>query len=551
MQARERERTSRGTGRAVAGAILLALVLAACSDAPAPLDPATLTIAEMHAALRDGRTTCVEIARRSLARIAALDDAGPALNAVLETNPDALAIAAELDAAYAERGPVGPLHCVPLAVKDNYGTGDRMRTTAASLTMGDFVAREDALSIAKLRAAGALPIAKVNMDEFATGATGYSSRGGQTLGAYKLNRIPGGSSGGSAVAVAAGMAVLATGSDTAGSIRIPAAFNSLVGIKPTLGLIGRSGIVPASLDLDVPGPLARTVTDAAIALGAMTGIDPGDPATEASAGRFFTDYTPFLDPDGLRGARLGVLRELLGNPLGGLNPEVDATLASSLAAMGAHGATLVDPTTVPHVVGEDDFFEMLVVLGSGSFAPDVDAYFATDGAGAPVRSAEDILRAARALGPDVVKNLPQLEAAVATVVTPEQRAHALALRARLVDAVVGAMDAAGVEALVFPTLLCPATPLPGVIDPDFVCVGAPPMPYAFGEAFGGDPILLASLAGLPEITVPAGYTRDGAPIGVSFLGRPFSEPTLLRLAYAFEQATQARRPPSFGSSAAG
>jgi len=309
------------SGRLLVATLLCASTPAACSDAPAPFDVTTATVADVQSALRDGRVTCREIARQVSARIDAVDDAGPRLNALLETSPDLDADAAALDAAYAAGGPVGPLHCVPLAVKDNYGTGDRMRTTAASLTMGAFVAPEDAFSVAKLRAAGALLVAKANMDELAFGATGYSSRGGQTVDAYLGNRIPGGSSGGSAVAVASGMAVLATGSDTAGSIRIPAAIASLVGVKPTLGLIGRTGIVPASKFLDVGGPLARSVTDAALMLGAMTGVDPGDPATEASAGRSYDDYTPFLDANGLDGARLGVLRAALDEPLSGQNAD--------------------------------------------------------------------------------------------------------------------------------------------------------------------------------------------------------------------------------------
>jgi amidase len=452
-------------------AAIVTLVGAACSDAPdSALDVESATVADLHEALRAGRTTCVAIARAALERIATLDDVGPALNAILEINPDAESIAAELDAAHAARGPVGPLHCVPLVVKDNYATGDRMRTTAASLTMGDFVAASDAFSIAKLRAAGALFVAKANMNEFAFGVSGYSSRGGQTLDAYDLDRIPGGSSGGSAVAVAAGMAVLATGSDTGGSIRIPAAFNGVVGIKPTLGLIGRSGIIPVSENLDVPGPIARTVSDAAVMLGVMAGVDPGDPETAASSGRTHGDYTPFLDPEGFRGARIGVLRVLMETALGGMNGDVDDAFASGLTVMDARGATLVDPADVPRTVTDDEILEMLTVLANGAFASDVGAYLARDGAGAPVQSAADIVAAARALGPDVVKNLDAIEAAATASFTAEETARAFELRERFIATIV---------------------------------------------------------------------------VAISFLGRPFSEATLIRLAYAFEQATLARRPPRF------
>ena len=529
--------------------VVLFALLAACSDANrSPFDVTTASVADVREALADGRVTCREIARQVTERIATVDDAGPALNAVLETNPDLERDAAELDRAYAERGPVGSLHCVPLAVKDNYDTGDRMRTTAASLVMGDSITPEDASSIAKLRAAGALLIAKVNMDEFAFGVSGYSSRGGQTLDAYRRNRIPGGSSGGSAVAVAAGMAVLATGTDTAGSIRIPATFNSLVGIKPTLGLIGRSGIVPASRFLDVGGPLARDVTDAAIMLGAMTGLDPGDPETERSAGRFTDDYTPYLDEAGLAGARLAVLRRTLGENLHGQNADVDAALAGALEAMGARGATLVEPVVVADVLTGDEVLEILITLANDQFAGEIDDYLATHAPRAPVRSARDIAAAARALGPDVVRNMINLTAACDAEPPDEQEmARALELRARLTDAVLAALDDVDADALVFPTVLCPATPLPGIVDPTYACASAPPMPFSFGEAYGGEPILMASIAGLPEITVPAGYAADGAPIGISFLGRAFGEGTLIRLAYAYEQATRLRRAPELGT----
>lgn len=532
-----------GAGRGAALALLCAM-LAACSDGSgSSFDVATASVTDVQAALAEGRVTCREVAHRVAERIREVDDAGTALNAVLEINPDLERDAAELDRAFAA-GPVGPLHCVPLAVKDNYGTGDRMRTTAGSLVMGDSVTPEDAFSIAKLRAAGALLVAKVNMDEFAFGVSGYSSRGGQTLDAYRRNRIPGGSSGGSAVAVAGGMAVLATGTDTAGSIRIPAAFNSLVGVKPTLGLIGRSGIVPASRFLDVGGPLARDVRDAAIMLGVMTGADPGDPDTVAGSGRSTDDYTPYLDANGLHGARLAVLRETFGVALAGENADVDAAFAAALDVAGTRGAVLVDPVVVAEVLTEDDVLEILITLGNDQFAGEIAGYLPTYAPLAAVRDARDIAAAARALGPDVVKNLTNLTAACDAAPPSDARLrHALDLRARLTDAVLGALDDTGADALVFPTFLCPPSPLPGVVDPTYACASAPPMPFPFGVTYGGDPILMASIAGLPEITVPAGYTADGAPIGISFLGRAYSEGTLLRLAYAYEQATRLRRAP--------
>ena len=536
-----------GHGAALA---LLCAALAACSDAEVPpaFDVATASVADVRAALAEGRTTCRAIARQVAARVAEVDDAGPALNAVIEVNPDLDRDAAELDRAFAAGGPVGPLHCVPLAVKDNYDTGDRMRTTAGSLTMGDSVTPDDAFQIAKLRAAGALLIGKVNMDEFAFGVAGYSSRGGQTLDAYRRTRIPGGSSGGSAVAVAAGLAVLGTGTDTGGSVRIPATFNSLVGIKPTLGLLGRTGIIPASRFLDVPGPLARDVSDAAIALGVMTGLDPGDPETERSIGRSTDDYTPWLDANGLDGARLAVLRQTFGADLFAQNADVDAAFAAALDAVAARGATLVDPVVVANVLTDDDLLQILITLANDQFAGEIRDYLASEAPLAAVRDAREIAAAARALGPDVVKNLGNLVYACdAEPATDDELEHALALRARLADAILAALDGAGADALVFPTFLCPPSPLPGVVDPTYVCASAPPMPFPFGVTYGGEPILMASIAGLPEITVPAGYTADGAPIGISFLGRAFSEGTLIRLAYAYEQATLLRRPPDLGT----
>jgi Asp-tRNA(Asn)/Glu-tRNA(Gln) amidotransferase A subunit family amidase len=527
-----------GRVAALAG-LTLVLALGCAGGGDGELSFEEATIADVEAALASGRVTCRELVQRSLDRIAAIDDDGPRLNAILETNADALAIADALDAA---GGPVGPLHCVPLVVKDNFGTGDAMRTTAASLTMGDFVAPADAFVAAKLRAAGAVFVAKSNMDEWAFGVSGYSSRGGQTLDAYKLDRIPGGSSGGSAVAVAAGMAILATGSDTAGSVRIPAAFNSLVGIKPTLGLLGRSGIIPASENLDVPGPLARTVADAAKMLGVMTGVDPDDPATAASAGRSQSDYTPSLVADGLRGARVGVLREIMGVPAAGGNPDVDAAFASALAAIERLGADLVDPVAVAPAVEEEELLRALGTIGSKTFPPDLNGYLAGYGATAPLESFDDLLAASRALGPEVVRNLPTFEGIAAEPPpTAEEVAAAEEVRARYTAAVLAALDGAGAEALVFPTLVCPPGPLPDVVDPDFRCDEPP----AGLDLLRGAPPLMASVGGLPEIAVPAGFTADGLPISVSFLGRPFSEATLIRLAHSFEQATRARRPPRF------
>lgn len=525
--------------------LLGTLSLTACGGSTPPpvnFQVAEASIAAIESGFKSGTVNCHQLVQLYLSRIAGLDHAGPALNSLLDINPDALTIADALDAAYARSGPVGPLHCIPLIVKDNYDTADQMPTRAASLTMDSFTAAADAYAIARLRAAGAVPIAKANMDEWANGVAGYSSRGGQTLDAYRLDRIPGGSSGGSAVAVAASLGVIATGSDTAGSIRIPAAFNDLVGIKPTLGLLSRAGVIPFSLNFDVPGPLARSVADAATMLGVMTGVDPADPATAASAGHFYSDYTQFLDPNGLGGARVGILNDVLGLPLSGENAEVDAALSQAASQMQILGAA-VSGVVIPEPPSGDQVIGAVGVLAS-SFSDDLAAYFATYAPDAPVQSLAQIVSASLILGPQVVKVLPSLQDYLDTPApTPAQLASARQVQAELTAAIVGAMDSAQLDALVFPTMLCPATPLPGVVDNGYQCAGAPPMPFSFGASYGGQPILVASLTGLPEITVPAGFTSDGLPITISFLGRPWSEPTLIRLAYAYEQSTHWRSPP--------
>lgn len=522
-----------------------ALACAGCGGKSGSFDFDDATVESVKAALASGQVTCRELTRHYLGRIEALNRKGPELRAVLEVNPDALALADALDRAYAQSGPRGSLHCMPLLVKDNFNTGDAMATTAASLTMQDFRAPQDAFAIARLRAAGALPIAKTHMDEWAQGAAGYGSRGGQMPNAHKLNRIPGGSSGGSAIGIAAGMGVIATGSDTGGSIRIPASLNGVVGIKPTLGLIGRTGIIPSSSEFDVAGPITRTVADSAAMLGVMAGVDPGDPATLAGAGRSPGDYTRFLDASGLGGARLGVLDSFGGEALAGSNADFDAALAEALATMEARGAALSPRLAVPSFGTEAEVLAMIVTLAVGRFDEELADYF-SHYRHPSLRSWAEVVAQARALGPGVVKNLASFERILNEPKPSEaQWADAQARRSRLIAAVTKVMDDAQVDALVFLTMTCPATPLPGVVDPGYECRTATPMPYRFGQGFGGEAILMASITGFPEITVPAGFTRDGVPIAVSFLGRPFSEASLIRIAYAYEQASAKRRPPRF------
>jgi Asp-tRNA(Asn)/Glu-tRNA(Gln) amidotransferase A subunit family amidase len=279
-------------------------------------------------------------------------------------------------------------------------------------------------------------------------------------------------------------------------------------------------------------------------LGVMAGVDPGDPATSASGRPAPVDYTAFLDANGLSGARLGVLTSFTGQALAGANEEFDAAFAEALATMAGRGAALRQGLSVPAVGSDEETIGALTTLAVGRFSEEFAGYFAAyphQG----IQSFDDVLARARALGPGVVKNLASLEASVASPASAQSWADAHALRSRMIAAALKTMDDAQVDALVFLTLSCPATPLPGVVDPGFKCKGAPAMPYKFGQAFGGEGILLASMTGLPEVTVPAGFTADGVPIALSFFGRPFSEATLIKLAYAYEQASRKRRAPQF------
>lgn len=514
------------------------LLAAGCGGSSGDFQVQDASVDELRAAIVSGRISCREATRQTLARIEALNRQGPMLRAVIEVQADALSMADELDRRQRVGSPLGPLHCVPLLVKDNFNTGDGLATTAGSLVMDEYKAPADAVPVARLRAAGALPVAKTNMDEWASGAFGYSSRGGQTLNAHRLNRIPGGSSGGSAVGVAAGLGMLATGSDTGGSIRIPSAVNGVVGIKPTMGRVARTGVIPSSSALDVVGPIARSVADAALMLGILSGQDADDPA---SAGRGPVDFRPALDAQGLRGARIGVLTAFSDQPLAGANAEFDAALARALEVLQSRGAVLVPGLTVPPVANDDELLAMVRTLALARFREEIEGYLSTY-RHPTLRSLDDVVNRSRALGPDVMRNLAALEAGAQYKYSQPEWDAAQARRTQLVAAVNRTMDEAGVDALVFLTLTCPATPLPGVVDPGFQCRGAAPMPYTYGTAFGGEAILMASLTGLPEITVPAGHTRDGVPIAVSFFGRAFDEATLIRLAYAYEQATRLRRP---------
>ena len=503
------------------------------------------TIPRVEAAFSEGKLTCHQLVEAYLDSIAARDQVGPAVNSFLELNPDALTIADQLDQAFRQNGPVGPLHCVAMVLKDNYGTADQNHTTAASLTMLGFLAPSDSFQVAKLRAAGAVFLGKVNMDEWAVGANGYSSRGGQTRNPYRTDHAPGGSSAGTGAAVSANFALAGVGTDTIGSIQLPAAFDGIVGIRPTSGLTGRTGIIPGSSFTDTAGPMTRTVTDAAIILGVMAGIDPNDPATEASAGKSFTDYTPFLDRDGLRNAHIGVLRNLFGMPLSGDNDEVDATFNHAVAEMQKRGALITDPVSID---GSEADITALMTVNPYWFRPGLSDYFATFGASAPVHSLADVITASEQPGisdkvrPATLQNL--IAAQKLGDMTDPAYLSALATINTLRASLLQFMQQNGFDALVFPATTCVAPPLPGVIDPAYHC-GSVAQPLAPGEVPGAMPAVLSPISGFPAIVVPAGFSSDGLPIEISFFGAPFNEPILIKLAFAFEQATKARRAPKF------
>jgi len=468
-----------------------------------------------------------------LARIDALDRTGPELRHVIETNPDAVAIADALDAERKAKGPRGPLHGIPILLKDNVDTADRTTTTAGSLALEGSIPPRDSFVAERLRAAGAVLLGKANLSEWANirstrSSSGWSARGGQAKNPYVLDRNPCGSSSGSAAGVSANLCVLAIGTETDGSIVCPASANGIVGIKPTLGLVSRAGIIPIAHSQDTAGPMARTVRDAAALLGALVGVDPRDPATARSQGKAHTDYRPFLKSDGLRGARLGVVRNFFG-----FHPGVDARMEEALAEMKRQGAVLVDPAELPHM-GEYDQSELSVLLYE--LKTDLNAYLASLGPAARVKTLEEVIRFNEEHREREMPFFGQelfLQAQEKGPLTTPEYLEALQKNQRLsgpegIDAV---MNEHRLDALVAPT-------------------GGPAWvtDLVNGDHFSGGCSTPPAVAGYPHITVPAGFVF-GLPVGISFFGRAWSEPVLIRIAYAFEQATQRRYPPRFLPSA--
>jgi Asp-tRNA(Asn)/Glu-tRNA(Gln) amidotransferase A subunit family amidase len=484
-----------------------------------PFDIMEATIPELQAALATGQITSRELVDLYLARITTYDQQGPTLNAISTIAPKARTEAEALDAERKAKGSRGPLHGIPIIVKDNYDTAD-MQTTAGSRSLAGWIPPADAFLVKRLRAAGALIIAKSNMHEFAYGWETIGSLFGQTRNPYALTRNAGGSSGGTGAAIAANFATVGMGSDTCGSIRVPASVNSLVGIRGTQGLLSRTGILPLSHTQDIGGPLGRTVTDVAIVLDAIVGYDPADPQTAKSLGNIPERYTAFLDLKGLRGARLGLVTNFSGTAA---DPAVTAVVLAALNEMRAQGAEVVEVTIPNWQALFTAPLDPYVVIGQ-EFKFDLNAYLVQRPT-APVHSLEEILASGKVSAHETVEPRLRDAQAVATQDTKEYYEH-LARRSTIKQAILQAMAANRLDALVYPTVSQKA-PLLNELQPleSVTCY-------------------LSANAGLPAITVPGGFTADGFPVGVELLGRPWSEPTLLKLAYAYEQATRHRRSPA-------
>ena len=487
-----------------------------------------MTIAELQAQMQAGALTARAITQMYLSRIAGIDQAGPTLNAVVEINPDALEIAAALDAERRERSPRGPLHGIPILIKDNIDTADRMQTTAGSLALLGSIASQDATVARKLREAGAVILGKTNLSEWANfrsthSVSGWSSRGGQTRNPYALDRNPCGSSSGSAVAVAANLCTAAVGTETDGSIICPSHTNGIVGIKPTLGLISRAGIVPIAHSQDTAGPMARTVADAAILLDALAEPWSGERGAESEG-----TYTRFLNRAGLRGARIGVARNFCG-----FNPRVDAVFEASLAALRDAGAVIIDPANIETARQIDEpEYEVLLY----EFKADLNAYLAGLGPEAPVHSLADVIAYNVANRDRVMPYFGQEHMLMAAQpergpLTDDKYLQALADCRRLArdEGIDATLAKHQLDAIVAPS-------------------GGPAWltDYVNGDHYVGGSSTPAAVAGYPSITVPAGYVC-GLPVGLSFIGPAWSEPALICFAYAFEQMTQVRRAPEFAS----
>lgn len=499
------------------------------ASAPPAFELDEISIAQLQEGLKSGKYTARSLVAKYLDRIEDIDNKGPKLSSIIEINPEAMAIAETLDRERKEKGIRGPLHGIPVLIKDNIDTADRMMTTAGSLALVGSKPTRDAFVATRLREAGAIILGKTNLSEWANfrsnhSSSGWSGRGGQTKNPYVLDRNPCGSSSGSGAATAASLCAAAVGTETDGSIVCPSSTNSLVGIKPTLGLVSRSGIIPIAHSQDTAGPMARTVADAAILLGALSGLDERDSATSAARGKFQTDYTKFLDRDGLRGARIGVARKHFG-----FNDHVDRVMTNLITEIKKLGAVVVDPADIP-TTGKFDDSEFEVLLFE--FKADLNAYLKGLGPSAPVHSLKEIIdfnekhrdREMPFFGQELFIKAQAKGPLTDRKYLAALRKNHLLTRGQGIDL---ALRRHRLDALIAPT-------------------GGPAWPTDLinGDHFSGGYSSASAVAGYPHITVPAGYVF-GLPFGISFFGGAFSEPKLIKYAYAFEQATKVRRTPRY------
>jgi Asp-tRNA(Asn)/Glu-tRNA(Gln) amidotransferase A subunit family amidase len=477
------------------------------------------SITDIHAAMEAGQLTARDLVRIYLDRIEAYDKQGPAINAIITVNPNALARAEELDRAFAESGFVGPLHGIPVIVKDNYDTHD-LPTTAGSLSLEGSIPPDDAYQVRAIREAGAIVMAKSNMAEFAF--TPYETVGsmlpGYTRNPYAVNRMTAGSSGGTAAAVASSFGAVGLGTDTGNSIRGPSSHQALVGIRSTMGLTSRDGIIPLYYDKDIGGPMARTVADAVAVFDVIAGYDPADPVTGSSQEHKAARYADYLDADALSGARIGVMRQWSNR--NGADAEVIERFEEALDAMRHAGATIVDPVTIP------DMSEIRRAgLWCSRFKYDINTYLATLGPDAPVKNIDEIVTSRRT-HPSIRPRLEYFQQVEDPPDQDESCLRSLPNRDRLRDAVREQLELHDLDAMVYPTWS-----------------NAPRLIGDLNTPHGDNSQDLAPGTGFPAVTVPMGYVQGNLPVGLQLFGDAWSEPTLIALAYAFEQATQHRRAP--------
>lgn len=488
------------------------------ADKAAPAPPFVIvetTIADIHAAFRDGSLTCRSLVEAYLARIARYDQPS-GLNALVVLNPKALAVADELDAEFKKTRTLRPLHGIPVIVKDNYETND-LQTTGGSIALKGFIPAKDAFQVRRLREAGAVILAKSNMAEWAFSPyETVSSIAGVTRNPYDLERVPAGSSGGTAAAVAANLGAVGLGTDTGNSIRGPSSHCALVGIRSTLGLTSRAGIIPLYLRNDVGGPMARTVRDAVLVLETIAGYDPADPITQTSGGRGWKSLVPFLDSQGLKGARIGVFRRYTDAPTA--DEEVKALFENAIRDLKAEGAILIDPFEIP------DFEALTKDIWCDVFRRDVDAWLASQGERAPFPNLRSIFEAGLFVpgNQNRIRRALETESSSAPCGDIYKEPKNIAFR----EAVLKALDQSRLDAVIYPTWSNPPRKIGDMKSPA-----------------GDNSQLIPPHTGFPGISVPMGFTRGHLPAGLQIVGRLFSEPTLIKIAYAYEQATRHRRPP--------